>query len=110
MNDRDLSRPATRQRTSNAFRPGLRRIAKIRTSNELTAIPPLEMTGTSRSQSHHKKNIPVSHATAFTPRPRPARQLIPGRKRPATAIRRPLAGGLARFTERRTPASGMQIP
>jgi hypothetical protein len=39
MNDRDLPRPATRQRTSNAFRPGLRRIANTRTSNELTVIP-----------------------------------------------------------------------
>jgi len=51
MNDLDLSRPATRQRTSNVFRPGLRRIAKTRTSNELTGIPPLEVTGTSRSQA-----------------------------------------------------------
>ena len=40
MNDLDLSRPATRQRTSNAFRPGLRPIAKTRTSNELTGILP----------------------------------------------------------------------
>jgi len=35
MNDRDLSRPATRHRTSKAARPALRRIAKTRTSNEL---------------------------------------------------------------------------
>jgi hypothetical protein len=45
MNDLDLSRPATRQRTSNAVLPGLRRIAKTRTSNEFTVILPLEMTG-----------------------------------------------------------------
>ena len=55
MNDLDLSRPATRQRTSNASRPGLRRIANTRTSNELTANP-LQVTGTSRSQSRHRKN------------------------------------------------------
>jgi len=54
MNDRDLSQPATRQRTSNAFRPALRRTANTRTSNELTAILPLEMTGTPPSQPHHK--------------------------------------------------------
>jgi hypothetical protein len=40
MNDRDLSRPATRHRTSKAARPTLRRIAKTRTSNELIEIPP----------------------------------------------------------------------
>ena len=39
MNDRDLSRPATRHRTSNDILPGLRRIANTRTSNELTEIP-----------------------------------------------------------------------
>src|SRR6266516_69324 len=36
MKDRDLSPPATRQRTSNTRRPGLRRVANTRTSNELT--------------------------------------------------------------------------
>ena len=39
MNDRDLSQPATRHRTSNAVLPGLRRIANTRTSNELTGNP-----------------------------------------------------------------------
>jgi hypothetical protein len=39
MNDRDLSRPATRHRTSNDILPGLRRIANTRTSNDLTEIP-----------------------------------------------------------------------
>ena len=39
MNDLDLSRPATRQRTSNTRLPALRRIAKILTSNELMRIP-----------------------------------------------------------------------
>jgi hypothetical protein len=32
MNDRDLSQPATRHRTSNAVLPGLCRIANTRTS------------------------------------------------------------------------------
>jgi len=50
MKDLDLSQPATRQRTSNTLRPGLRRIAKIRTSNELMKIPPLEATETLRFQ------------------------------------------------------------
>jgi len=40
MKDLELSQPATRQRTSNTLRPGLRRIAKTRTSNELTGILP----------------------------------------------------------------------
>ena len=50
MNDRDLSRPATRHRTSNAARPDLRRTANTRTSNELMEIPPLELTRTMRVQ------------------------------------------------------------
>jgi hypothetical protein len=45
MNDPDLTRPAIRQRTSNVFRPGLRRIAKTRISNEFTAVLALEMRG-----------------------------------------------------------------
>jgi len=36
MKDRDFSRAAIRQRTSNVSRPGLRRIANTRISNELT--------------------------------------------------------------------------
>src|SRR6266851_6990007 len=95
MNDLDLSRPATRQRTSNAARPGLRRIANTRTSNEPT-VNPLQVTGTSRSQPHHKKNIPAPRATAVTPRHDHPRQLIPGEERisdrgpaPAPAASRP---------------------
>jgi len=47
MNDRDLSWTATRHRTSKALRPGLRRIVKTRTWNEVTETPPVEVTGTS---------------------------------------------------------------
>jgi hypothetical protein len=53
VKDRDLSRSATRRRTSNAFRPGRRRIAKTRTLNELMNIPlelPKRLAVPSRSQ------------------------------------------------------------
>jgi hypothetical protein len=56
MNDRDLSRPATRHRTSNAARPGLRRIANTRTSNELTETPPSESGKNLITQPHHRKS------------------------------------------------------
>jgi hypothetical protein len=42
MKDLDLSWPATRQRTSDMLRPGRRRIAKTRTSNEPMNNPPVK--------------------------------------------------------------------
>src|SRR6266571_391332 len=83
MNDLDLSRPATRQRTSNVFRPGPRRIAKTRTSNEFTVILPPEMTGNLTIPAPPQEERPGSLRRCRNPGHDLPRQLVPGHKRPS---------------------------
>src|SRR6266566_5762075 len=75
MKDRDLSPPATRQRTSNASRPGLRRIAKTRTSN--TFIDDLLELQVRASGDHQTNGRAVRACRPAGPVPGPWKELAP---------------------------------